>query len=332
MNDQLLGFSVNWFRHLAGKFDFVTILCLEKGEFNLPDNVRVISLGKDRRYSKIRQLFTFYLLLFTLRKQYDAVFSFMNAIWIVFGAWLWRLLNKKAYLWYAHKTITWKHRLAEKLADGIFTSTSEGFRIKSKKVMVVGQGIDTELFKTNHQSPITNHQLRILSVGRIALVKNYEVLIRAAKILHDEGINFHITMIGEPVFKKDIEHEQNLRKMVLETGLGGRISFIGKIVNEKLPQYYQSSHIFVNLGKTGSLDKTIVEAMACGLNVISSNDAAVNFLPKDLVVSGSDPKELAEKIKEISGKDFGVELRDYVIKNHSLVNLVEKISFHIKSF
>src|SRR3989344_3450964 len=330
-NDQLLGFSIGWFRRFAEKFDSMTILCLERGEFDLPENIEVISLGKDRGASKLAQLVNFYKNIWLLREKYDAVFSFMNAIWIVLGACLWRLLGKGIFLWYAHKTITWKHRLAVKLTNSIFTSTPEGFRVKSKKVMVVGQGIDTDVFKpiSKYRNVEMSKCLRILSVGRIASIKNYEILIETAKLLKGQGVNFELTMIGEPVFQKDFEYGQKLKAIVSEMDLNQQVKFVGKVINKNLPLYYQSSHIFVNLGKTVSLDKTIVEAMACGINVISSNDAAIKFLPKELIVGGSDPKELAEKIKEISGKNFGVELRDYVIKNHSLANLVEKISSRI---
>src|SRR3989338_7998976 len=284
-NDQLLGFSLRWFRLLAQKFSSITILCLERGEFDLPENIQVISLGKDKGDSKLVQLLNFYKNAWLFRKEYDAVFVFMNAIWVIVGWCPWRLLDKKVFLWYAHKTITWKHRLAEKM------------------VMVVGQGIDMDFFRPD-KTKRPDH-LSILSVGRIAPIKNYEILIRSAEILRNQGIDFHITMIGEPVFREDIEYERNLKSIVSEMGLDKYITFVGKIVNKELPLHYQSSHIFVNLGKTGSLDKTIVEAMACGVNVISSNDAAIKFLPKELIVGGSDPKELFEKIKEISNKDFG---------------------------
>jgi len=329
-NDQLLGFSVNWFRRFAEKFDSIYILCLEKGKFDLPENVKVISLGKDRGVSKLGQLFNFYKNIWLLRKQYDAVFAFMNAIWIVLGSWLWHLLGKKVFLWYAHKIIRLKHRVAEKFADGIFTSTPEGFRLKSDKIIIVGQGIDTGVFTpANHKPQTTNHKLKILSVGRIAPIKNYEILIEAAKILKERGLDFSLTFIGEPVFPQDREYEKKLKAMVRQEGLENRIHFVGKVAHKDLPRYYQSNQIFVNLGKTGSLDKTIVEAMASGLTVISSNEAAVKFLPKELVVKSDDPKQLADKIEEVTGKDFSRQLRQYVLENHSLDNLVEKISFHI---
>ena len=56
-NDQLLGFFIEWLRRFSGKFEKITVLCLEKGEFELPENVKVISLGKDEGASKLKQLF-----------------------------------------------------------------------------------------------------------------------------------------------------------------------------------------------------------------------------------------------------------------------------------
>ena len=39
--DQLLGFFIDWLAVFAEKFEKVTVLCLEKGEFNLAENVKV---------------------------------------------------------------------------------------------------------------------------------------------------------------------------------------------------------------------------------------------------------------------------------------------------
>ena len=51
--------------------------------------------------------------------------------------------------------------------------------------------------------------IKILSIGRIAEVKNYETLVRAAKILKDKDIGFSITMIGEPALKKILSMSKN---------------------------------------------------------------------------------------------------------------------------
>ena len=212
--DQLLGFFIEWLRKFSEKFEKITVLCLERGEFNLPGNVKVISLGKDEGASKIKQLATFYFLLFALRKDYDSVFVHMNPIWVVLGGISLRLMNKKIFFWYTHKAVTPKLRLAEKLSDTIFTASKESFRLPSKKVIVTGHGIDTGLFKPNFQFPISNFQFKILSVGRIALVKNYEVLIDAARLLKSKGVDFSVTIAGEAALESDKEYEKKIKLQV----------------------------------------------------------------------------------------------------------------------
>ena len=212
-NDQLLGFFIEWLREFAQKFEKITVLCLEKGEFELPENVKVLSLGKDRGSGKLRQLSAFYFLIYTHRNDYDAVFVHMNPIWMVLGGICWKMLGKKKFLWYTSGGVTLKLKIAEKLADKVLTASPESFRFKSKKVVVTGHGIDTGLFqpdfsRSNLKDGVPRFDLgeiKILSVGRIAPVKNYETLIEAAKILKDEGVNFAITMIGEAPLEKDKE-------------------------------------------------------------------------------------------------------------------------------
>lgn len=323
-NYQLLGFFIDWLNRFAAKFDKITIICLEKGEFKLPDNIEVVSMGKDRGYSKIRQLSTFYFLLST--SKYDAVFVHMNPIWVVLGGPAWRLKRKKTYFWYTHKAVTPKLRLAEKFADVIFSASKESFRLSSKKVIVTGHGINTDLFKPDSSRVEAGSGLKILSVGRISPVKNYETLIEAMRILKGENIEFSVTMVGEPALDSDRIYELKIKTRIKELGLDNSFKFTGKINHENLPGYYQSNDVFVHLSKTGSVDKTILEAMACGMKVLSSNDSARAFLPAELLFDESNPSELAAKILALKDKPVDPALREYVIVNHNLDSLINKIS------
>ena len=58
--------------------------------------------------------------------------------------------QKKTLLWYTHKAVNWKLKLAEKLVDKIFTASKESFRLPSKKVEITGHGIDLEKFKSQN--------------------------------------------------------------------------------------------------------------------------------------------------------------------------------------
>ena len=325
-NDQLLGFFIDWITRFARKFDKITVLCLEKGEFNLPPNVNVLSLGKDRRAGKLKLLFNFYFLIFYLSNNYDAVFVHMNPIWVVLGAPWWRLTGKKIFFWYTSGGVTTKLKLAEKIADTIFTASPESFRLPSKKVIVTGHGIDTKLFQPSEKLKVKSEKLKILSVGRIASVKNYEVLIDAAKILKDNGFNFLVTMVGEAPLERDRIYEKSLKFKVKNLGLEDVFNFIGKVDHKNLPTYYQSYDLFVHLSRTGSLDKTLLEAMACGINVLSSNDASKSFLPQNLIFNDKNSEELANKITILKNLEPSSNLRKYVTQNHNLDNLINKIA------
>lgn len=325
--DQLLGFFVGWLVRFAGKFNKIIILCLEKGKYELPSNAEVISLGKDRHLPKICWLFNFYKYIFQKRKEYDAVFAHMNPIWVVLGGPCWHLMSKKIFFWYTSGGITAKLKFAEKFADTILTASKESFRLSSKKVIVTGHGIDTDLFKPiNDQRPATSdNKVKILSVGRTSPVKNYETLIDAAKILAEKGINFNTMLVGEPALKSDKIYESRLKEKIKTLGLSDKIKFVGKINNQELVSFYQNYDIFVHLSKTGSVDKVLLEAMACGINVLSSSGSGRAFLPPELVFEENNYQELADKIAETYKKNFGSQLRQYVVENHDLGKLINKI-------
>lgn len=328
-NDQLLGFFLSWIEKLSKKFESILVLCLEKREFDLPENVKVLSLGKDRHWPKLFWLFNFYKNIFRHRQKYQAVLVHMNPIWTVLGGLVWRLMGKKNYLWYTSGGVTLKLKLAEKLTDTVFTASKESFRLPSKKVVVTGHGIDTDFFRPDPHYPLPTTHYQLLSVGRIASVKNYGILVEAAKILVDKGMNFSVTMVGEAVLGRDKEYEKDLKFKIKSLNLEEKFNFIGAVNNQKLVSIYQNHHIFVHLSKTGSLDKSLLEAMASGVKVLSSNDWSRQNLPSELVFNENNALELADKIQKISQTDFREKLREEVVKNHNLDGLIDKISFII---
>ncbi len=323
-DDQLLGFFVPWLNEFARQFDTVTVLCLQRGTYDLPKNVIVRSLGKDAGLSKYRWLWNFYVSCWKLRREYDAVFVHMNPIWVVLGGPLWWVLHKRVVLWYTHKAVTFKLWLAEKMADRIATASPESFRLPSKKVVVTGHGIDTELFRPDSPQRPANDMLRILSVGRIAPVKHYEVLVDAARILHDDGVKFSVTVVGEPALAGDRTYAERLRRRINELGLQDHFLFVGKVANRDLPPYYRSHSMFVHMSETGSLDKTLLEAMACGMTVVSCNDAARSFLPAARMFSCNDAADLAAKLQYPDAAEFNG--RQYVIDHHGLNRLIGILS------
>ena len=137
INDDLLGFMHGWIIEFARHCKQVIVICLEKGEYELPENVKVLSLGKEVSRSKIQYLKRFYQYIWQERKNYDSVFVHMNKEYVILGGVFWKLWGKRIALWYNHLKGNIVSRLSSVLADVIFFTSPFSFFSKSKKAKIM---------------------------------------------------------------------------------------------------------------------------------------------------------------------------------------------------
>ncbi|MBI2108847.1 MAG: glycosyltransferase family 4 protein [Parcubacteria group bacterium] len=333
--DDVLGFFHPWIHRFAQYCEGVTVICLEKGVHTLPNNVGIFSLGKERGTSRISYIFNFYKYIWNLKNRYDAVFVHMNPEYIILGGLLWRLWNKKIGLWYVHRQVNMKLRIAEKLAHVVFSTTPEAFRLKSKKVNFLGHGIDFAHFTRKKDEPL-HTPLRILHVGRITPIKNLEILFEAAHAL-ERKYNIHamITCIGAPVYKTDVEYFKKLKTLVKEKNISESVFFKGAISYTDMLDYYKEADISVNLTPTGGMDKAVLESIACGTMALSANKAfseVFGIHGKSLLYKERDANDLAQKINSlcIKGEEEVLNIQEYlynqVKQNFDLKNLIKRIT------
>ncbi len=348
-NDDVLGFFHDWIREFARHCEKVIVVCLEKGEYDLPDNVRVCSLGKEENnfqfsifnfkiFKQIRYLFRFYRLIWEYRKDYDRVFAHMIPMYAIIGAPVWKMLGKKIGLWYAHGYVSFALRIAERLVDTIFTSTKEGCRIKSSKIEIIGQGIDIVKFSISN-SQFSNKKeniFNIIAIGRIAPIKDYETLIKAVDILVNEKNrkNIRAQIIGGTLLAEHKSYSAKLEQLVKDNGLENYIEFTGSVPYLEILPYIQSADLFVSTSRTGSLDKVMLEAMSCGVGVVACSEAVRDVLgdyQDRLMYREGNHQELSQKIEQIikmnneQREKMGRDLRAAVIIKHSLENLILRI-------
>ena len=161
INDDLLGFFHSWIQEFSKNCEQVTVICLYKGDYDLPDNVKVLSLGKEkinqkatglsnRLIIKLLYFFNFYKYIWQERKNYDSIFVHMNPIYVLLGGVFWQMWRKKIGLWFAHGHVPWELKIAERFVDDIFTASSESVSLKSNKIKVIGHGIDIKQFKNQN--------------------------------------------------------------------------------------------------------------------------------------------------------------------------------------
>ncbi|MDD5749185.1 MAG: glycosyltransferase family 4 protein [Patescibacteria group bacterium] len=336
-DDPILGFFHYWLKEFAKHCSQVIVICLYKGDYDLPDNVRVLSLGKESGVSRIKYIFRFYKYIWQYRKEYENVFVHMNQVYVILGAWFWKIMHKKIGLWYTHKNINNSLKLAEKLTDIIFSASDSSFRLQSKKLKVMGHGIDTEKFSPKDKQVEDNDVFNILTVGRISPIKKYEQLIEALVIIKQRKINkkIFVNIVGGPVMTADENYFEQIKTMAREKGLSDIVSFVGPVSNDQVVKYFRGANLLVHMCQEGGLDKVSLEAMACGTLVLSNNDAVKNDVLSDykdyLGYEKDDIMGLADKIIFLINKDkkerrlLGKKLRELVANNHEIGILVEKI-------
>jgi glycosyltransferase involved in cell wall biosynthesis len=332
--DDVLGFMHHWIEELAKRCQTIVVICLWQGRHNLPANVKVLSLGKEKERSKIKHLFRFYRYIWQEKKCYEIVFVHMNKEYVVLGGLWWRLLNKKIVLWYNHRQGNLWSLIAGWFAHKIFYTSSFSFFARSgfKKAQIMPAGIDTEIFKRQEMVVVPANS--VFSLGRISPIKNIETLIETANFLDKKNLNF-ILNIGGEAGEKDKEYFARIKKLARELEIKGKINFLGKIPHNRSPAFYNQNEFFINLTNAGSLDKTALEAMACERLVLVSNAAFSDIFPDDLkgrlIFQEKNSFDLSEKLSWLAGLNqverevIGRRLRAVVIEKHSLEQLVARL-------
>ncbi len=376
----LAGFAWEWVNEFSSQLSVVggrlSVITLEpSANEGLADNVAIRSVRKGEK-NRVRDFFVYCKLLLSLVPKCDAIFVHQHPVYAIIAAPFAKLYGKKIYLWYMHKQVDAKLRLATALCNGIFTASKESFRLKTKKqVYIVSHGIDTAKLKPlrivldKHASVAPAWQLRsaspslsayggtmpalaaeglsenqflapkskdnflILSIGRISPVKGYAVLIDAVHLALPQCNNLTVRIVGGPGLREQRGYEKNLKKSIHEKGLDQVIQFVGPKPHNEITSEYQHADVFVNLSDTGSLDKAVLEAMACGVPVITSNEAFQEILAQidpHLFVS-STPRAVATAMLRIinmtpeARRQLGGALRAIVVRDHDLKQLVARI-------
>jgi glycosyltransferase involved in cell wall biosynthesis len=319
--DPVLGFFHEWLLEFAKHTEHLTVFALRVGEYDLPDHVTVVPLRVGAK-SRPKTILRFLYELYSRRASYDQVFVHMNTEYVLLGGPLWKLLGKRVVLWYTHKHVGLRLRLAELFVDRILTASKESLRLPSRKVLVMGHGIAMPEHTATHMKSETLH---IVTVGRIAPAKRIRELVQALGVLYTRNIPFTCSIIGVPATEADVEYAHEIEKELAQEPYRNQVQFVGAVRHEHLPEHLAKADVFVNLSLTGSLDKAVLEALVSKVAVVTSNEAFESLLrPEGLYIDTVEPEVVADAIVYARGVSMEL-LSEHVRKTHSLSALIPAI-------
>jgi len=172
-----------------------------------------------------------------------------------------------------------------KKSDAIWSSTR-----KIDKVVYTGLIIDHSSFdKTYH----IKNPLQLLSIGRPHWIKGYDYAVQACKLLKEKGITFQYTIIGGA-------GDEELQFLIHELGLQDFVSLKKRLPQEDVLKKMREASLLLMPSLEEGLPNVLVEAMAVGLPVLSTDCGGVPELinndKEGWVVPTRNPNAIANSI------------------------------------
>jgi glycosyltransferase involved in cell wall biosynthesis len=171
-------------------------------------------------------------------------------------------------------------RRAVSRADRVVTvsnallNVAVGFGVDPRRITVIGNGIDLSKFHPMSRDEAraalglpTNSRV-LVSVGTLVERKGFHRVIECLPALLESHPDLHYLMVGGAGPEGDIS--ARLRAQVATLGLSGRVHFLGPYAPERLRLPLSASDVFVLATSYEGWANVFLEAMACGLPVVST--------------------------------------------------------------
>jgi glycosyltransferase involved in cell wall biosynthesis len=130
-------------------------------------------------------------------------------------------------------------------------------------------------------------ELDILFVGRLIERKGVAILLEAFEALHRTRSDVHMTIVGDGPERSRLEEHVRIRD------LAGRVTFLGSVPRESLPEVYGRASVFVLPAFEEAFPNASLEAMAAGLPVVTTTTGAAELIDGNgLVVEAGDAEAL----------------------------------------
>jgi len=194
------------------------------------------------------------------------------------------------------------------------------YKIDRQSVHVLPCPIDTEWFSPPPDSSELSNDKIIISVSRLNDPrKNIAMLVKAFSRVRKEIPDAKLILLGD-------KPNEGVVRLVDDLYLRGHILFPGSVPNDRTRDYYRQSSVFALSSYQEGLGITGLEAMSCGLPIVSTKCGG----PEEYVTEGitgflvptNDEHQMASKLIHLLSnsqlrRQLGLNARDYIVRNCS---------------
>jgi glycosyltransferase involved in cell wall biosynthesis len=202
-------------------------------------------------------------------------------------------------------------RAARVIAVSVWTKrdVERRFSVAADKIDAIPHGVDHEHFKPLPPAEIAAFRAQhgigdhaIFFLGSLEPRKNLPALIEAFSILDSRFsiLDFQLFIGGSPGWKYD-----DIFKRIQSLGLGDRVKLLGRVSDEELPKWYGACAVFAYPSLYEGFGLPVLEAMACGAPVVTSNVTSLPEVVGDagIMIEPTDAKALADALSRVLNDD-----------------------------
>jgi glycosyltransferase involved in cell wall biosynthesis len=273
-----------------------------------------------------------YYVMYKIPDMFDyAVFKLHNKMPII-ARWAGGNYN---WLWPIRRTI--KKKSLQK-CDRIICSSREEmtilqdkFGIKNEKISFLLNPIDLEKFKKRNRDDAAKKIgldpgfRYLLFVGRLTQNKGVEQLLQVFNSQKDVWKDLKLVIIGDgPLLDYVVS-------FVKDNSLENRVILKGRLTHDVTCYYYNVASVLINIGLSGGLANVIIESIASGLPVITTDTGAskeyVNeHLKNGILIEPNNYVQLSNAITEILDNENNYKNQNqHLLNEFSMKNFGEKL-------
>ena len=183
------------------------------------------------------------------------------------------------------------------VSKGVMSDVLKTLKINPNKIIVINNPVCPNIYTSEKVNFIKyfnkNPGKVILSIGRLESEKNYLNLLEAFRNLNNS--DYYLVILGEGSERKILED------YILNNKLDDRVILPGFVKDPFI--WINSADLFVSSSNKEGFGNAIVEAMAYGINIVSTDCVGPREILKDgelgLLVEKNNPKYLAEAIIKV---------------------------------
>jgi glycosyltransferase involved in cell wall biosynthesis len=182
-------------------------------------------------------------------------------------------------------------------------------KVDDRKLRLIYEAVDHDLFKPGDpaaaRAKVASYGVTrpfVLFVSSLWQYKNCDGLLRAWALARGELGDRQLAVVGAG---RDEKYLASLRSLASELGIAGDVVFVGGIPLEQTVDFYQAADLFVYPSLNETFGLPILEAMACGCPVVTSDTSAMPETAGQAAVLADpkDPASIARAIVEAAGPD-----------------------------